>query len=619
MSIAFGLALLLLDGLAAAQTPQSTADDGYKRVLVLYSTRRDAPYTMVVENILRETILSGLAGRVDYYTEYIDLSRFSGPAYQGALRDFLRSKYADRQPDVIVSDGEASIQFLAKYRAEVFPGVPLVFSTEERDFHPLSNATGVVYSLDMKSTLKIALQLHPGVKRVFVVHGASEFDRLYEQISRQQFHDYETRVEIDHLSPMPLEKLRQLATTLPSESILYFASFFEDDAGHKFIPQDVLSMLSREANAPIYCWPEMTLGLGIVGGDLLSEQDVAKQTASIALRLLRGEAADSIPKFEIRPYVRVFDWRQLQRWQIDERQLPTGSVVYFKDQSFWYQYRWQIVATLSLLTAQALLIAGLIVNRVRRGRAEQALRASHGRIEYLARHLIVGHEEERRRIARELHDDFSQQITTLVVDLSNLQRQCSGADPARLSGLSTLRDKAVTLAEGIHRLSHDLHSSTLAHVGLGPAVEAYCEDLSHRENLDIQVDIEDGLDAVSPDAALCLYRIAQEALRNAVKHSGSKRFEVEISANSDSVVLRVADHGRGFDHAQMETADGLGLISMEERARLLGGTLRIDTLPGAGTTVTATIPGGSEASMRVRPSDAAVRSVPTTESRHKPA
>jgi hypothetical protein len=128
----------------------------------------------------------------------------------------------------------------------------------------------------------------------------------------------EQRVAIEYLPPMALEKLHRVLAAMPAGSIIYFASFFEDDTGGKFIPMDVLAELSRVANAPMYCWPEMTLGLGIVGSELLSEQAVARQMAAVALRVLRGESPDSIPKLEIRPYVRAFDERQLRRWRISE-------------------------------------------------------------------------------------------------------------------------------------------------------------------------------------------------------------------------------------------------------------------------------------------------------------
>jgi signal transduction histidine kinase len=577
-------------GAARTQSPPSAVGDGYKKVLVLYSTRRDAPYTIAVENVLRETIRNGLVGRLDYYTEYFDFSRFAGSGYDNAIRTFLREKYAKLRPDVVISDGGISFAFLARHRAELFPDVPLVFSTEQTDFHRVPNSSGVVYSLDMKSTLDMALRLHPAAKHVFVITGASEFDRFYERIARQQFREYETRVGIEYLTPTTLEALHRRVATLPAESIIYFASFFADGAGQKFIPMDLIPELSSVANAPMYCWPEMTLGLGVVGGVLLSEQAVARQTASVALRVLRGESPDSIPTLEIRPYVRAFDWRQLQRWRLSEGRLPPGSVVQFQQQSLWSVYRWRIIAAASLLAAQALLIVGLIVNRVRRERAERALRSSHNRIEDLAHRLIVAQEEERKHLARELHDDVSQQVTALTIDLAALKRQLSGSEPSLQDDVAMLQDSAGKLAERVHGLSHDLHATTLEHVGLVASIRAYCDEFSKREGIAVTPEIHEVAGPVTPDASLCLFRVMQEALRNAARHSGATRIDVELDGSDEYIELRVADHGRGFDQRRAAERGGLGLASMEERVKLTGGTLHLQTQSGAGTRLTARVP-----------------------------
>jgi signal transduction histidine kinase len=442
----------------------------------------------------------------------------------------------------------------------------------------------------MKNTLGIALQLHPDLKRVFVITGASEFDRLYERIARQQFREYETRVAIEYLSPVTLEQLHRIVATLPVDSIVYFASFFEDGTGHKFIPQDLLPELSRVANAPMYCWPEMTLGLGIVGGDLLSEQTVARETAAVALRVLRGERPDSIPTIEIRPYVRVFDFRHLQRWEISEDRLPPGSVVQFKDPSFWSIYRWRILATASLVAAQALLIVGLIVNRARRGRAEKALRKSHNRVEDLARRLMVAQEEERKRIARELHDDVSQQVTALKINLASLKRQLSSAEPSVRDQVAVLEKGAANLSARVHDLSHDLHATTLEHAGLAATINAHCDEFSKREGIAVKAEVHEELGPIPADAAICLYRVTQEALRNAAKHSGATRIDVELGESAEYLELRVADNGRGFDPMHAAARGGLGLVSMEERVKLSGGALHLQSESGAGAMLTARVP-----------------------------
>ena len=305
-----------------------------KRVLVIHSSRRDAPYTLLVERAYQKTLSDGLAGQLDYYTEYVDLARFSSPAYQEAPRDFLRRKYAGWRLDVIIAEGNAPFEFMARHGAQIFPGAPIVFSTERKDLQPIPNSTGVVFQIDMKSTLDLALKLQPNIKRVFVIRGASEFDKFYEEIARRQFQEYEGRVTFTYLPPMPLKDLLEEAPRLPEDSIIYFVSLFEDGAGDRFIPVDILGKLSPLASVPVYCWPEMTVDYGIVGGNLLSEENVAQQTAELALRVLHGENPDQIPIGKIRPYINVFNWHQLQRWGIDESNLPPDSIVLDREPTF---------------------------------------------------------------------------------------------------------------------------------------------------------------------------------------------------------------------------------------------------------------------------------------------
>jgi signal transduction histidine kinase len=575
---------------AHSQGSSTASRDRNKKVLVLFTARRDAPYTIAVENVFRQSLVNGLSGRIDYYTEFIDLSRFSGDEYRAAVRDFLKRKYAHVQPDVIVSDGVASFDFLAEHRTDVFPGVPIVFDVDESRFRPMANATGVVFSYELGSTLNIALQLQPRVSRVFVITGASEYDRFFEQLARTQFREYERRAAIEYVPRMPIEQLRRFVSNAPADSIIYFASFYDDGSGHKLIPQDVLASLAHVANVPLYCWPEMTLGLGIVGGDLMSEETIARQTAAVALRVLGGEAPASIPKVAIAPYIRAFDARQLSRWHISDDRLPPGSVVRFKKESFWTLYRWRILFALSVFAAQALLIIGLIINRVRRSQAEGALRASHDRIEHLARRLLVAHEEERKHLARELHDDTCQEVARAALDLDRLLQRRETADPSVQLALSSVHGRIAQVADSLRLLSHNLHPSVLQHIGLMAALEAHCVEAERQYDVQVNLIVEGDVEPAESAVALSLFRIAQEALRNAARHGQARHATVALVQRDGGLDLSVTDDGAGFDVADAGRHDGLGLISMEERARLINGRLSIHSHPRSGTTVAVHVP-----------------------------
>jgi len=223
-------------------------------------------------------------------------------------------------------------------------------------------------------------------------------------------------------------------------------------------------------------------------------------------------------------------------------------------------------------------------------RNEEALRESYTRIEDLAGRLIAAQEEERRHIARELHDDLNQQVAALAIGISRLKRQIPDATPAIQEQIARLREKTDWLSERIRQVSHELHSSILQHVGLPAALNSYCAEFSDREGIAVTLDILDGVDAVSQEVALCLYRVAQESLRNVARHSGARSAVVALAGVNGAIELRVADQGVGFDPGQAREGRGLGLVSMEERVKLLNGNLVLTTQPGAGTELRAQIP-----------------------------
>lgn len=220
------------------------------------------------------------------------------------------------------------------------------------------------------------------------------------------------------------------------------------------------------------------------------------------------------------------------------------------------------------------------------------LRVSLERIQDLAGRLIIAQEAERKRIARDLHDDISQQLAALSMALSGFKRQIPEKDEAALEdALAALQRRTVNLADSIRRLSHDLHPGVLQQVGLIAALESHCEDFQARHGIDVTLDAAADLDPIAPETSLCLFRSAQEALRNAARHGGARRIGVTLSRADRELALTISDDGCGFDAAGLERgAGGLGLLSIEERARLLRGSVRIESAKGSGTRVRVVVP-----------------------------
>jgi len=228
---------------------------------------------------------------------------------------------------------------------------------------------------------------------------------------------------------------------------------------------------------------------------------------------------------------------------------------------------------------------GIGVDVTDRKRAEAALVGVSGR-------LIEAQERERTRIARELHDDFGQRLAILGIGLEELKRKLPESDQVCCTKVQELVDRTRELSSDMHSLSHQLHSSRLEHAGLVSALRGLCKEIGEKYKIEVQFAVRDIQFQIPKDMALCLFRVAQEALSNVVKHSRAKTARVELGANARSVSLRVRDNGRGFDTEGSGLGHGIGLISMHERIRLVGGMLSIRSEPMQGTEIVGAVPLG---------------------------
>lgn len=232
--------------------------------------------------------------------------------------------------------------------------------------------------------------------------------------------------------------------------------------------------------------------------------------------------------------------------------------------------------------AIGLLFYGLNVQSHKRRTMHGLLSASHGQIRNLAMKLMRSQEDERVRISRELHDGINQQIASAAVALSTLKKEGKPIQPERLD---SLRESLLHLMSDVRRISHNLHPAILQHVGLANALGALVDDL--RKHWGGTIDFAFDLSYRRPDldASLCLYRIAQEALRNAIEHADASVIRVRLSGNASAYVLEIVDDGRGFDVENVNRQGGLGLLSMQERARQFKGKVDIGSEIGKGTRI----------------------------------
>jgi signal transduction histidine kinase len=245
-----------------------------------------------------------------------------------------------------------------------------------------------------------------------------------------------------------------------------------------------------------------------------------------------------------------------------------------------------IAVALFMLQASLILVLLLYGRRLRRAHADRR-RAEEAAHEFSGR-LIKAQEEERARLARELHDDVTQRLASLAIDAGREERKLSS--PAAGSAMRSMREGLVRLSEDVHALSYRLHPSILEDLGLVEALKSECERFSRTCPVRLETNAQDVPATVPRDVALCLFRIAQEGLRNIARHAGATRVEVGLRRMDDGLQLTVKDNGAGFDPAQHRAGVSLGHAGMRQRVFFLGGTIEIDSSPGRGTMIFAWVP-----------------------------
>jgi len=277
----------------------------------------------------------------------------------------------------------------------------------------------------------------------------------------------------------------------------------------------------------------------------------------------------------------VYDWRELKRWGIDLARLPAGSEIRFQPPLFWNEHRILIITALAVFLLQAALLIGLVRQRIRRQRAEGEAQALSGR-------LITAHEDERRWLARELHDDITQRLAGLAIDAAKLPE--GDLTPSESDARRSIRGGLVQLSEDVHNLSYRLHPSMLDDLGLVEALKAECDRVARSESVRVDVEADALPPSVPKDVALGVYRVAQEALRNIGRHAKASIVQLSLALSDGGLLLAISDNGSGFELGLQTRRPSLGHASMRERIRLLGGKLDIQSTPGGGTTVVAWVP-----------------------------
>jgi PAS domain S-box-containing protein len=709
--------------LAVMMRPAAAVQPAAKNVLILHNWA-SLPQSW---GLMESTVRARVPGQINFYTASVENPRFDEEPYRESLAETLSRGYSGVKLDLVVAATYPVLQFAIQHRDKMFPGVPIIFTDvgrqEAQTMWP--DATGVIVPVGMAETIDLALRLHPDTEAVAVIAGVSQWDTYWLSVAHSELLRHQDKVkEIDIVGPAGRQVIEKVAE-LPPHTVVLFQLRPDDLSQPAFEPVDMLTAVAQML--PTYsAWPGLALNHGGVGGAYRNLPKEAVLNGEIAARVLSGERLENIPivrDSELQVHV---DSRALQRWHIPESALPPGTIVEYRQPTFWQRDRKYILIALILIVAQALLIAALLLQRARKRRAEAVLRESEerfrvmadttpslvwmcdarGKITYLndrriaftgpdpdmgssdswityvhsddvermlgalyeglkskqpfsqeyrlrrsdgtyrwmfdvasprvngdgtfggfigsaidttdqklaqqalekiSGQLIEAQEQERTRIARDLHDDICQRLALLSLEIERANHSSNGSPAATKQSLEEIKKHCSEIAGDVQSLSHQLHSSKLDYLGIATAISSFCNEFSTQHQVSIGFTDNNVPKRLPKDISLCLFRITQEALANAVKYSGTTQFFVALYAIEEEIQLVVRDKGAGFDVEEAKKNRGLGLVSMQERIHLVHGRFAIDSKPGAGTRIFAAVPFVAEGERS--PEDAAGKKV----------
>jgi signal transduction histidine kinase len=458
---------------------------------------------------------------------------------------------------VIVARGPILVPHAFRLRDELWPGTPLIFadatapSIAELKLPP--KVTGVTHSLRLEDMVDVARALVPNLRKIAVVGDASKDSPRATQSYTQDLPAVAAKIDVIDLTGLPLSEVKQRVATLPGDAAIIYWTLTVDGTGTAYVSRDVLVSLAEVANRPIVIDVDTSVGTGAVGGPIQSAAALGQTAARLTWRVLNGEDPSSIPVTDDGATKLVFDWRQLQRWDIPEARLPAGSEIRFRPPTAWEQYRTQIMAIAAAMLLQTLLIGWLIYEQRRRRLAEVEARRRMGELAHMNRSAAIG--EMSASIAHEIN----QPLAGIVMNAGSALRFL-GSAPPQLDGVRTvlnmiLRDgDRASNVIGTIRSMFKKDARDKAPININEAVRetlALLRSELHQCDVSVNAVLTEGLPQILGDR-IQLQQVILNLTRNAAEAMGSvngraRILRVRSEANeSGDVIVTIGDSGPGI-------------------------------------------------------------------------
>jgi hypothetical protein len=347
-------------------------------VLILRSDNSTMPGPTALQAHLTEILRKKSAKKIEFDIEFLDLDRYQGEHYEEHIVELLDIKYSKMNFDLIIAIDSDALEILFGRGSKLFHDTPVVFFLPQSNVpekvrgHPhITGLVGKEQRIRIARTLELALNLHPQSRRIIMISGSDAWSRSIQKVTRDVARPYEDRLQFTWLSDTTMGELVETVSRPLDDAIVFVLLLVKDKSGETFIPQEACRIIANASTAPVYTMWSDTIGTGVVGGNMLSEEVMAKGIADVALRIMKGEKAADIPIGRYDSSY-MFDGRQLKRWSIKESQLPQNSIIAFEELNIWDRYWTPIIGGLALIVLEALIIAYLLFQMRGLRRSERA-------------------------------------------------------------------------------------------------------------------------------------------------------------------------------------------------------------------------------------------------------